>query len=182
MIGPDKVRPDKVRVAISDATEALKEVHADVERAVGCTVFPELQETECGSLIVEMKLAEQVERDGRDLARAIKRSNSDIELLSCWKDRTSPERSGYVPLHSVLPASAEELPEVAHRALHDGVPTAAWPGSRFVRPIGRLSAWFLAVPVQSPTGGNVVALSRRTGYSYRFAATDVEAIRSDLAS
>jgi hypothetical protein len=88
----DKVRPGKVRVAISDATEALRVVHADVERAAACTVFPELQETECGSLIVEMKLVERVERDCRGLARAIKRSNSDIEVLSCWKDRTSPER------------------------------------------------------------------------------------------
>ena len=87
-----------------------------------------------------------------------------------------------VSLHSVLPASAHELPDVARRALHDGVPTAAWPGPHFGRQAGRPSAWLLAVPVHSPSGENVVGLSRRSGYSYRFAATDVEAIRSELAS
>lgn len=51
---------DKVRAAISDATEALEAVHADVEGTVGCEAFPELQETECGWLIVEMRLAERV--------------------------------------------------------------------------------------------------------------------------
>ena len=174
--------PDKVRVAISDATEALRAVHADVEGAIGCAVFPELQETEGGSLIVEMRLAERVAQDCRELARTIKRSNPDIEVLSCWKDRRLLELSGIVSLHSVLPASADELPAVARRALQDGVPTAQWSGSRFVRPTGRTSAWLLAVPVQSPTGGNVVGLSRRNGYSYRFGAAHVEAIRSELAS
>ena len=86
---------DKVRVAISDATEALKAVHADVEGAVGCAAFPELQETESGSLIVEMRFAERVARNCRDLARTIRGSNPDIEVLSCWKDRTSPEGFGH---------------------------------------------------------------------------------------
>jgi hypothetical protein len=49
--------PNKVRVAVSDGSEALKALHDDVEGAAGCAVLPELQETECGSLIVEMRSA-----------------------------------------------------------------------------------------------------------------------------
>jgi hypothetical protein len=174
--------PNKVRVAVSDGSEALKAVHADIEGAARCAVLPELQETERGSLIVEMRLMGQGARDSSDLARAIKRSNSDIEVLSCWRDGTSPERAASVPLHSVVPATTGELPDVARRALRDGVPTAAWLGSPFVRPGGRPSGWLLAVPLEAPDGGKVVGLSRRTGYSYRFASTDVEAIRSELVA
>ncbi len=173
--------PNKLRVAVPDHSEALEAVRVQVESAVGCQVRPEFQEAERGALVIEMRLAKPAGPDPRRLARAIERSNQDIDVLSYWRDGPPAQRSSSVPIHAILPAVAVELPDAAQRAIRDGVPTAAWPASLAVGPV-QSPAWLLAVPVTTSDGTGWVGISQRSGYSHRFTSTDADSMRLDLAS
>jgi hypothetical protein len=97
---------------------------------------------------------------------------SNIEVLSSWKESTSPEPTPLL-CPNVLGVSYEPLPQVAHRALNDDLPTAEWDRSD--------SSWHLAVP--SVCGRKaIVGMSHRCRYSLRFSALDAAALRSGLAS
>jgi hypothetical protein len=175
------ILPDRFRVAVPDHSEVLHTVRAEVESAVGCQVSPEFQEAERGALVIEMRLAEPAGPDPRQLARAIERSNQDIDVLSYWRDKAPSRPASSTPIHAVLPAHAPELPEVARRALRDDLPTAAWPASLAIGPV-RPPAWLLAVPVTASDGTGLVGISQRSGYSHRFTAADAASMRLELAS
>jgi hypothetical protein len=175
------ILPNKFRVAVPDHRQALETVRAEVESAVGCPVSPEFQEAERGALVIEMRLAEPAGPDPRRLARAIERSNQDIDVLSYWHDEQPSREASSIPIHAVLPAVAMELPDVARRALLDDLPTAAWPASLSVGPV-QPPAWLLAVPVTAPDGTGLVRMTQRSGYSHRFTSSDATSMQLELAS
>lgn len=134
----------------------------------------EFQEIEGDNLIIELQLGEESEESSRpaDLASAIEKAIPRVEVLSSWKESTSPEpHPRRCP--DVLGVGYEPLPQVAQRALDDDLPTAQWDRSD--------SSWHLAVP--SVCGGKaIVGMSCRSGYSHRFSAHEAAALRSGLAS
>jgi hypothetical protein len=165
---------DMLRVATPDTAHAVDIACSEVESAVGLGVRAEFQEIEGGNLIIELQLGDEAEHSPHPsrLASAVDKAVANIEVLSSWKESTSPEPP---PRHcpDVLGAGYEPLPQVAQRALDDDLPTAKWDRSD--------SSWHLAVP--SVCGGKaIVGMSHRGGYSHRFTAHDAAAFRSGLAS
>jgi hypothetical protein len=163
-----------LRVATLDMDCAVDDARSDIQSAVGLRVRAEFQEIEGDSLIIELQLGDEVEQSGPParLASVIEQAVASVEVLSTWKESSSPEPH---PRHcpDVLGVGYEPLPQVAQRALDDNLPTAQWDRSD--------SSWLLAVP--SVCGGKtIVGMSRRGGYSHRFTTHDVAALRRGLAS
>jgi hypothetical protein len=163
-----------LRVATPDTAHAIDIACSDVESVVGLRVRAEFQEIEGGNLIIELQLGDEAEHPPHPsrLASAVDRVVANMDVLSSWRESTSPEPPRrYCP--DVLGVGYERLPQVAQRALDDDLPTATWDRSD--------SSWHLAVP--SECGGKaIVGLSHRHGYSHRFSAHDAAALRSGLAS
>jgi hypothetical protein len=163
-----------LRIATPDAAHAIDIACSDVESAVGLRVRAEFQEIEGGNLIIELQLGEEAEQSPHParLASAVDQAVANVEVLSSWKESTSPEPPPRRCL-DVMGVGYEPLPQVAQRALDDDLPTAQWDRSD--------SSWHLAVP--SLCGGKaIVGMSYRCGYSHRFSAHDAAALRSGLAS
>ena len=173
---------NKLRLAVSDRAGALEAVRSELQESTGWLVLPELQESERGSLIIEVRVIEPSEPDSQGLVRALDRTNRGIDILSAWREVPTSLRVPRPPSHAVLATTAGKLPGVAQRAIDDGVPTATWVAAGSVGRSERPSEWVLAVPVARASGDNVVGISRRSGYSHRFASTDADAIRFELAS
>jgi hypothetical protein len=163
-----------LRVATPDTAHAIDVACSDVETAVGLRVRAEFHEIEGGSLIIELQLGDKAETTPHpsQLASVIDEAASNIEVLSSWKEATSPKATP-LPCRNVLGVGYEPLPHVAQRALHDDIPTAKWDRSDF--------AWHLAVPSVC-AGKPTIGMSYRYGYSLRFSAHDAAAFRSGLAS
>jgi hypothetical protein len=162
------------RVAILDSANAIDVARSDVESAVGLRVRAEFQEIEGTTLIIELQLGDGVKPSAHPsrLASVIDGTVSNLEVLSSWEEATSPEPAPR-QCADVLGVGYEPLPQVAQRALDDDLPTAKWDRSD--------SSWHLAVP--SACGGKaIVGMSHRGGYSHRFTARDVAALRLGLAS
>ncbi len=163
-----------LRIATPDAAHAVDIACSDVESAVGLPAHAEFQEIEGGNLIIELRLgvgAEQSPHPSR-LASAVDKAVANVEVLSSWKDSSSPDPAPR-QCPDVLGVGYDPLPDVAQRALDDGLPTAKWDRSD--------SSWHLAVP-SICRGKAIVGMSYRNGYSHRFTAHDVAALRSGLAS
>lgn len=83
-----------LRIATPDAAHAVDIACSDVESAVGLPAHAEFQEIEGGNLIIELRLgvgAEQSPHPSR-LASAVDKAVANVEVLSSWKDSSSPIR------------------------------------------------------------------------------------------
>jgi hypothetical protein len=163
-----------LRVAMPDRAHAVDDARSDIQSAAGLKVRAEFQEIEGRNLIIELQLGDETEQSSHParLASVIDKAVVGVEVLSSWSEsislETDPRRCP-----EVLGVGYEPLPEVAQRALDDDLPTARWVRSD--------SSWHLAVP-SSCEGKAFVGMSYRVGYSHRFTAYDVAALRSGLAS
>jgi hypothetical protein len=173
---------NKIRIATTDTNDALGSVKTHVERATGFAATLEFQEIDQTELVVELRLVDwNAVRPGL-VARAVEHSTRDLEVLSAWReepllcDPTPPLRQ------ILLDASNDPMPEVARRALRDGLPTAQWLAiDGHPTDVGQCQ-WHLAVPMVRTDGQYVVGLRQRPGYSRRFNPLDAIAARIDLAS
>jgi hypothetical protein len=174
----------KLRVATLDVTDALCVVTAEVEKATGFAAQPVLQEVDGADLVVEVQLADSNAAVPDHLALAVERSTRDLDVLSTWKEQTIPP--GPAPLHSepeiVFSIIDGVMPEAAHRALRDEVPTAQWLPTGEDEAGGDRSYWILAVPSLRPNDLSIVGTWRRRGYALRFSGFEAEAARRALAS
>jgi hypothetical protein len=163
-----------LRVAMPDTAHAIDIACSDVESAVGLRVRAEFQEIEGRKLIIELQLGDEADNSPHParLASAVDQAVANVEVLSSWKESTSPEPPPR-RCPDVLGVGYEALPQVAQRALDDDLPTAQWDRSD--------SCWHLAVPSVC-SGKAIVGMSRRSGYSHRFSAHEAAALRSGLAS
>jgi hypothetical protein len=164
---------NKLRVATIDTAHAMDIACSDVEAAVGLPVRAEFQEIEGGHLIIELQLGSEAVHTPHPsrLASAVDNAVANVQVLSSWKESAFPEPT---PRHSphVMGVGYEPLPQVAHRAFDDDVPTAKWERSD--------SSWHLAVPSVC-SGKAIVGMSHRRGYSHRFTAHDAAALRCGFA-
>jgi hypothetical protein len=165
-----------IRIATTDTTEAVEIACSEVKNAVGLPVTAAFQEIEGGCLILELRLGNEsgLTPSPSRLAAIVDESSSNVEVLSAWKVRSSsasppPRRSD-----TILTPLNDPIPSVAHRALHDGLPTAQWQSNE--------GSWQLAVPIVSAVQPTTVGLSRRRGYSQRFSSLEAAAIQRGLAS
>jgi hypothetical protein len=163
-----------LRVAVSDRAHAIDDARSVIQSAAGLRVRAEFQEIEGRHLIIELQLGDEAEESSHParLASAIDQAVAGVEVLSSWRESASPQtHTRRCP--DVLGVGYEPLPEVAQRALDDDLPTAKWDRTD--------SSWHLAVPSVCE-GKAIVGMSHRAGYSHRFTAHDVAALRSGLAS
>jgi hypothetical protein len=165
---------NKLRIATTDASNALDIACSEVESAVGLPVEAELQEIEGGHLIVEIRLGTDavLSPPASRLAHAIDQSAADIEVLSAWNEpvHLAP---GARFCEDVFGAEHDVMPPVALRALEDDLPTAQWDRG--------VSRWYLAVPSEC-RDQVIVGMIHRSGYSHRFTTVDAFALRNGLAS
>ncbi len=163
-----------LRVATLDTAHAIDAACFDVESAVGLRVRAEFQEIEGGSLIIELQLGDETQSvsHSAQLAHAVHRAVSSVEVLNSWEESTLSETTPLL-CSNVLGVGYETLPEVAQRALSDDLPTAKWERMD--------SSWHLAVPALCG-GKAIVGMANRRGYSFRFSAHDAAALESGLAS
>jgi hypothetical protein len=165
--------PNKIRVAVPSGLGALALVKVEVAAALGAVPSPELQELECGQIVVEMKLPEasHLPSTPSDLAQEIARGTSNLEVLSAWHEPTSVPPAPKPPA-AVLRSSEVALSLVAVRALADNLPTSTWRA--------HYGHWTLGVPFPAEDGTRSVAISQRRGYSRRFSSLEVAATRQSL--
>src|SRR5665213_3453199 len=119
-----------LRIATPDATNAIDIARSDVESAVGFSVRAEFQEIEGGNLIIEFQLGDDALHTPHpsQLASAVDKAVSNMEVLSSWTESTAPEPTPRT-CPDVLGVGYEPLPQVAQRALNDDLPTANWDSS-----------------------------------------------------
>jgi hypothetical protein len=164
-----------IRIATTDTTDAVEIACSEVKNAVGLPVRAEFQEIEGRCLIVELRVgAASVHTPPPSrLAVVVDRSSTCLEVLGSWKEPSSvaphPRRSD-----SVLSVLHDAMPSVAHRALHDRLPTAQWESND--------ESWHLAVPEVRVLRPTVVGILTRRGYTSRFSSLEAVAIRRGLAS
>ncbi len=163
-----------LRVAMQDEAHAIDIACSDIESAVSLHVRAEFQEIEGNNVIIELQLGDTngIAPHPSRLASAVDEAVSHIEVLSSWEEMASPQPAPRL-CPDVLGVGYEPLPQVAQRALDDDLPTAKWDRTD--------SSWQLAVPSVC-SGKAIIGMSRRNGYSHRFTAHDVAALRSGLAS
>jgi hypothetical protein len=164
----------KIRIATTDATNAVALACSEVATALGLPVRAEFQEIEGSCLILELRLGDDVRQTAHParLAVAVDHAAPGVEVLSAWRE---PAATGLRPksCHDVLGVVYDRMPPVARRALDDNLATAVWDRSA--------AAWHLAVPSVCATQP-IVGLSHRRGYTHRFTSLEAAAIRSGLAS
>lgn len=165
-----------IRIVTNDTTDAVEIVCSEVKNAVGLSVTAAFQEIEGGCLILELRLGNEsgLTPSPSRLAAVVDESSSNVEVLSAWKVRSSsasppPRRSD-----TILNPRYDSIPSVAHRAVHDALPTAQWHSDD--------GSWQLAVPIVCAVHPTTVGLSRRRGYSQRFSSLEAAAIQRGLAS
>ena len=168
----------KLRVAIPDGNQALEVMTTGIEEATGHFIEPELQEIDRGDLVVELRLANADDADARQLTNTIDHLSHDLVVLSSWNEVAVPTPSTPMPSQSIFVGAETAMPEVARRALRDNLPTARWPSGS-----GELKGfWEVAVPFHRHDGEVVVGFQQRRGYSRRFGAHEIQALRLGLAS
>lgn len=168
----------KLRIATADDSYAVDTLAAEVRDATGLPVKPILQEIDRRELIVELALSSIGSSSPRALADRVKSSSPRLDVLGSWPE--SGPVAIYAPprRHQVVRYGDADVPPVAHRALDDRVPTAAWQPK-----FGSENAhWLLAVPVLGADGRMVAALARRDGHYHRFSARDAAALVETLAA
>jgi hypothetical protein len=165
-----------IRIATTDTTGAVEIACSEVKIAVGLPVTAAFQEIEGGCLILELRLGNEsgLTPSPSRLAAVVDESLSNVEVLSAWKVRSAS--ASPPPRHSdtILTPLHDSIPSVAHRAVHDGLPTAQWQSNE--------GSWQLAVPNVCAIQPTMVGLSRRRGYSQRFSSLEAAAIQRGLAS
>jgi hypothetical protein len=172
-----KVEPTtKLRVALADEASALDVATARVRLATGLEVTPEFQEVDRADLIVELRLAQARDRSASQLARLLERSYTGLEVLSSWQETESEIRSRGSWLSEIFSRDDIAVPMAAQRAFDDHLPTAALQ----LGGTGDVAYWILAVPVVGADGRMVAGVLRRNGYSHRFSALEVKAVRAQL--
>jgi hypothetical protein len=166
---------NKLRICTPDTTNALDHACSEVESAVGLPVQAELQEIEGNCLILELRLGIEtvVTPSASRLAHHVDRSASDIDVLSAWSESPSPSVPPRLFCNDVLGPQHDTMPDVAHRAIIDNLPTAQWDRSK--------NSWHLAVP-SACRDQLIVGLLHRGGYSHRFTTVDALGLRMALAS
>ena len=167
----------RLRVALADTADALDLVTAEVHEATGLRVQTDFQEIELrGELVVEVRLADVGDYTPSDLAEMVSQGASHLEVLSTWTE-TAP-RGGRRPqrCQKVLDLLDCEVPDLALRAHRDGVPTARW---HHPSPTQR-PHWLLAVPGIDAERRAVIGISRRSGYQYRFSASEAGHLADSL--
>jgi hypothetical protein len=165
-----------IRIATTDTTDAVEIACSEVKNAVGLPVTAAFQEIEEGCLILELRLGNEsgLTPSPSRLAGVVEGSSSNVEVLSAWKVRSSSATPAPKPSDAILTPMHDSVPSVAHRAVHDGLPTAQWQSNE--------GSWQLAVPNVSVNRPTTVGLSRRRGYSLRFSSLEAAAIQRGLAS
>ncbi len=170
-------QPGKLRVAVKDGAEALDLVRAEVQHATGLISEPYFQEIERpGQLLVEIRLSDAGGRTPTEVAKMVATGSRRLDVLSAWSEPVQP-----VPVrpvqHHITDLLQCEDPDLALRAHHDGLPTARWHfQSRTKSP-----HWLLAVPVIDAERKPVVGICRRSGYYYRFSASEASSLVSPPA-
>jgi hypothetical protein len=172
----------KLRVAIPDKADALDVVKAEVESATGFAAQPVFQEVEHAELVVELYLADSSAADPGHIAHAVESSASDLNVLSTWMESPLCGDPARAASETVFDVMDDPLPEVARRALRDGLPTAQWFPTIDDVAGGDRSYWMLAVLTNRSEGMPFVGVQRRQGYSYRFSAHEATSARIGLAS
>jgi hypothetical protein len=111
------------------------------------------------------------------VARLVERTYQDLEVLSSWEES---ESLGCRPIRLSRIVSYDDIavPSPARRAFDDHLPTAALQ----LGMEGDVTHWVLAVPVVGDDGRLVAGVLRRNGYSHRFSALEVTAVRAQLTS
>jgi hypothetical protein len=172
----------KLRVAVPDMADALEVVMAEVESATGFAAQPVFQEVDHSELVVELCLAGSRAPDPGRIAHAVEASANDLNVLSTWMEPLLRHDPAPVATETVFAVIDDPLPEVARRALRDGLPTSQWfPTTKDVGG-GDRSYWMLAVLGNPSDGPPLVGVQRRRGYSYRFSAHEAASARIGLAS
>ncbi len=172
----------KLRIAIPDIAHALDVVKVGVESATGFAAQPIFQEVECSELVVELRLADSSAADPGHIALALESSADDLDVLSTWTEPPLSRDPTPVPSETVFDVIDDPLPEVARRALRDGLPTAQWFPTISDVAGGDRSYWMLAVFANRSEGPPLVGVRRRHGYSFRFSAHDAVSAQIGLAS
>lgn len=168
----------KLRVAVTDGSQALQFVTSGIEDATGVAIEPEFQEIDRGDLVVELRLPSANVADAKLVAHALDYLSDDLVVLSSWQEEPRPASASPLISHSVFVGAGTPMPDVARRALRDDLPTAKWPTR-----VGELKGyWQVAVPFHRSDGEVLVGFQRRRGYSRRFGAHEVKALRLGLAS
>jgi hypothetical protein len=164
----------KLRIAMTDATNALGVACSEVEGAVGIPVQAEFQEIEGDCLIVEFRLGTDsvLSPPASRLAYAVDHSANDVEVLSAWSE---PMQLAPVARFcaDVFGAEHDAMPAAARRAVADDLPTALWDHAD--------RRWDLAVP-SACRDQVIVGMRHRHGYTHRFNTVDAFALRNGLAS
>jgi hypothetical protein len=165
---------NKLRISTTDASNALELACSEVESAVGLPVQAEFQEIEGNCLILEIRLGTEavLTPPASRLAHAVDSSAVEVEVLSAWSEDPGLTSTPKF-CQDVRSTDLDAMPPVAHRAINDDLATAEWDRAR--------NSWHLAVP-SACREQPIVGLLHRSGYSHRFTAADVRAIRSGLAS
>jgi hypothetical protein len=169
-------------VAVPDVVNALDVVRSEVKRTTGCEARPVFQELDNSSLVIEVDITDATMADSRDLATVVKRSASELDVLSTWTETPHSTSQSQLTPQMILDVISDPLPESAKRAFHDEIPTAQWLPSVEDVAGGDRSYWLMAVPGMQEDGRPIVALNRRYGYSMRFSAADAQSVQRSLAS
>ena len=171
----------KLRVAITDDTDALDVVKLEVERATGFEAQPVLQEMDHTELVVEMQLSDSNAADPRRIALTVEQASADLDVLSSWKEADALPLQTARAMPMVIETTDLVLPEVARRALEKDVPTAQWLPRSNEASGGHRSCWILAVPSRRCGGAARVGICHRRGYAIRFSANEAESALWSLA-
>lgn len=164
----------KIRVALDDCFDAIQLVRAAVCDATGLSFEVDFQEIERrGELVVELGLDDTGGYTPTELVKMVASGARHLEVLSAWTEPVVPVEDQ--PIRCLVVDLLQcEIPDLALRAHRDGVATARWhPASPTQVP-----HWLLAVPGIDADRRAIVGIRRRTGYYYRFSAS--EASRFDL--
>jgi hypothetical protein len=173
---------NNLRVAIPDAADALETVKVEIEGVTGFAVQPVFQEIEGSDLLVELRLVDSNAANPGRIARSVERSARRLDVLSTWKEAPRGHGPGLASSECVFDAGAASMPDVARRAVRDGLATAKWVSAPGNEAKGDSPHWMLAVPLIRRSAPSLVGVRRRRGYSYRFGTHDAAAMRRGLAS
>lgn len=168
----------KLRVSLADEASAIDVATAKIQSATGLEATPEFQELDRAELIVELGLGRGQGRSASQLARLLERTYQDFEVLSSWHETEPQMGCRPTPLSRVVSYDDIAIPSPARRAFDDHLPTAALQ----LVGAGDVTHWILAVPVVGDDGRLVAGVLRRNGYSHRFSALEVKAVRAQLTS
>lgn len=162
----------KLKVAVEDRADALHLVRAELYAATGLTAEPDFQEIDHpGELLVEVRLQDAGGYTPTQIAKMVASESQDLHVLSAWTEPADPVLSRRVQCR-VIDLLECEVPDLALRAHRDGLPTARWHGSSPTQ----TPHWLLAVPGIDADRKGVVGICRRTGYYYRFSASEARSL------